>query len=95
MHTKTTFLCSFIIKIVKIITPTRVSIPGSSSGGIFVERYSHFIYILLYYLTKSFISHAFNTTIPHASTSAIYYLQYFYNLTTFNESFYKILTYNI
>ena len=38
---------------------------------------------------------AFNTTIPHASTSAIYYLQYFYNFTTFNESFYKILTYNI
>jgi hypothetical protein len=38
---------------------------------------------------------AFNTTIPHATTSAIYYLQYFYNFTTFNESFYKILTYNI
>jgi hypothetical protein len=41
------------------------------------------------------ISHAFNTTIPHASTSALYYLQYFYNFTTFNESLYKILTYNI
>jgi hypothetical protein len=41
------------------------------------------------------ISHAFNTTIPHACTSAFYHQQYFYNFTTFNESFYKILTYNI
>jgi hypothetical protein len=41
------------------------------------------------------ISHAYNTTIPHASTSAIYHQQYFYNFRTFNESFYKILTYNI
>jgi hypothetical protein len=39
------------------------------------------------------ISHASNTTIPHASTSAFYHQQYFYNFTTFNESFYKILTY--
>jgi hypothetical protein len=26
---------------------------------------------------------AFNTTIPHASTSAIYHLQYFYNFYNF------------
>jgi hypothetical protein len=39
------------------------------------------------------IAHAYNTTIPHASTSAFYHQQYFYNFTTFNDSFYKILTY--
>jgi hypothetical protein len=75
MHTKTTFLSSFLIKIVKIVLFT-------------VQQAVHFA-------PHKNISHAFNTTITHASTSAIYYLQYFYNFTTFNESFYKILTYNI
>jgi hypothetical protein len=50
MHTKTNFLSSFIIKIVKIVP-------------------------LVHFAPHKNISHAFNTTIPHASTSAIYYLQ--------------------
>jgi hypothetical protein len=52
-------------------------------------------YVALLLLNKIVYFTAFITTIPHASTSAIYYLQYSYNFTTFNESFYKILTYNI
>jgi hypothetical protein len=73
MHTKTTFLSSFIIKIVPLLFT--------------IQQAVHFA-------PHKNNSHAFNTTIPHASTSAIYHLKDFYNFTTFNESFYKILTYN-
>jgi hypothetical protein len=56
---------------------------------------NQYIYTNSILLNKIVYFTAFNYTIPHASTSAIYHQQYFYNFITFNESLYKILTYNI
>jgi hypothetical protein len=74
MHTKTTFYVALSLKLLKL---------HSTIVLFTVQQAVHFA-------PHKNISHAFNTTIPHASTSAIYYLQYFtilQLLTSFLQDF--------
>jgi hypothetical protein len=94
MHTKTTFnVALLLLKLLKLYPYTcfdpMIIVTIDSTIILFTVRQ------VVHFAPHRHISYALNTTILHASTSTISYLQYFYNYITFNETFNKILTYNI